>query len=107
MTYLAEMSLAERKALSKEELRDQLNREWQRDSFATNQKFEPISDEKLEEIYNDLQAEKDDPDENKRGYLKALLNEIMLIADEKKLSITDTLDAIKAAIILDLKLQRL
>lgn len=107
MTYLAEMSLAERKALSKEELRDQLNREWQRDAYDSKSEFEPISDEKLEEIYNGIQSEKDDPDENKRNYLRALLNEITLIADEKKLSITDTLDAIKAAIILDQKLQRL
>lgn len=107
MTYLAEMSLAERKSFSKEELRDQLNREWQRDAFNSNSEFKPISDERLEEIYNSIQAEKDDPDENKRNYLRALLNDITLIADEKKLSITDTLDAIKAAIILDQKLQRL
>ena len=107
MTYLAEMSLEERKALSKEELRDLLNRNLQRDAYCTQTDFEPISDEKLEEIYNGIQAEKDDPDENKRGYLKALLNEIMLIADEKNLSITDTIDAIKTAIILDQKLQRL
>lgn len=57
MVYLAEMTSAERKSFSKEELRDQLNREWRRDAFETNQKFEPVSDEKLEEIYNDIQAE--------------------------------------------------
>jgi len=107
MTYLAEMSLAERKALSKEELRDQLNREEMYDCSVLHQEFKPISDERLEETYNGIQAEKDDPDENKRGFLRAEMFAVLNAADEKKLSITDTLDAIKAAIILDQKLQRL
>lgn len=83
MTYLAEMSLAERKALSKEELRICIDREEREACFACNREFEPISDERLEEIYNDLQAEKDDPDEDKRGYLRALFRDIMDRADEK------------------------
>ena len=107
MTWLAEMSLADRKALPKEELRELLNREAAYDASCTKSEFKPISDEELEEIYNGIQAERDDPDENKRAYLRALFHEIMFTADEKKLSITDTLDAIKAAIILDQKLQRL
>lgn len=55
MTYLAEMSMEERKSFSKEELRNQLDREAIRDCFALNMKFEPISDEKLEIIYNNIQ----------------------------------------------------
>ena len=57
MTTLAEMTSAERKSFLKEELRDQLNRERQRDASYTNDEFEHISDEELEEIYNNIQVE--------------------------------------------------
>ncbi len=58
MTYLAEMSVEERKSFSKEELRNQLDREERRDCFELGIEFEPISDEKLEKVYNNIQNER-------------------------------------------------
>ena len=90
MTYISEMSPKERKELSKEQLSYLLNREEERACYSLHHKFIPISDEKLEKVYNNIQNEPDDEFEGcllDNEEIKAIIDEI----PELKLKIEELL----------------